>query len=132
MPNSATPKCLHKSTLGSEGKAKLSSLKPRIKYIISLLNKVEEDDSLTNGGKKTIMDDMQQRTTSEKVKKVIFVAYFIDLCFKRTIEETVHLPERTHTNLFLPVQPLLSKIKEAALPPLLPLPLLQISEANLS
>lgn len=92
--------------LGSETKTTLSSLKPVMEHITGLLSE-EEDDALTKQMKKVMMDDLQRRYSSGKVKTVIDIACFIDPRFKgnfsqnkddtirSTVEEAVNLAETT-------------------------------------
>lgn len=68
--------------LGSETKTTLSSLKPVMEHITNLLNENEGDDALTKQMKKVMMDDLQQRYSCERVKKVIDIACFTDPNFK--------------------------------------------------
>lgn len=64
--------------LGSETKTTLSSLKPVMEHITNLLNENEGDDALTKQIKKVMIDDLQQRYSCERVKKVIDIACFTD------------------------------------------------------
>lgn len=93
--------------LGSETKTTLSSLKPVMEHITGLLSGEEEDDALTKQMKKVMMDDLQHRYSSGKVKTMIDIACFIDPRFKgnfsqnkddtirSTVEEAVNLAETT-------------------------------------
>lgn len=93
--------------LASETKTTLSSLKPVMEHITGILEEKEEDDALTKQMKKVMMDDLQQRYSSEDVSKLIDIACFIDPRFKGnfsqnkdetvmfTVEEAVKLEEIT-------------------------------------
>lgn len=73
--------------LGSETKTTLSSLKPVMEHITSILKEKEEDDALTKQMKKVMMDDLQPRYSSGKVSKVIDIACFVDPRFKGSFSQ---------------------------------------------